>query len=86
MKPTPYACHFLFAAVFFTAGGMAALRTSLPAMIGLAGIQINAMIAAFNLLPVSVLDGRKVLAWNAGIFLVLVIAAFGTLGGSYYFL
>ncbi|MEN6518994.1 MAG: peptidase M50 [Methanospirillum sp.] len=44
--------------------------------IGLRGFQINAMIAAFNMLPVSVLDGRKVLAWNAAVFAVLIVAAF----------
>ena len=33
---------------------------------------------------VSVLDGRKVLAWNVGVFAVLIIAAFGTLLLSYY--
>jgi len=48
-------------------------------LIGLFGLQVNAMIAAFNMLPVSVLDGRKVLAWNAGVFAVLIIAAFGIL-------
>lgn len=44
--------------------------------IGLAGFQINAMIAAFNMLPVSVLDGRKVLAWNVAVFVVLIAASF----------
>jgi Zn-dependent protease len=71
----------LFAALFFLAG-----KTGLIAMIGLAGVQINAMIAAFNLLPVSVLDGRKILAWNFVVFLVLIVAAFGTLLASYYLL
>jgi Zn-dependent protease len=52
--------------------------------IGLLGLQVNAMIAAFNMLPVSVLDGRKVLAWNAGAFGVLIVAAFGILLGSFY--
>lgn len=50
---------------------------SLIGYIGLAGLQINAMIAAFNMLPVSVLDGRTVLAWNIGVFAVLIAAAFG---------
>lgn len=49
---------------------------SLVQDIGFAGFQINAMIAAFNMLPVSVLDGRKVLVWNVGIFAVLIAAAF----------
>ena len=77
----------LFAALFFIVGGMTALKAgNLIAMVGLAGIQINAMLAAFNLLPISVLDGRKVLAWNALVFIVLIVAAFGTLVASYYLL
>ncbi len=44
--------------------------------IGLAGLQINAMIAAFNMLPVSVLDGRTVLGWNVVVFAVLIVGAF----------
>jgi hypothetical protein len=31
------------------------------------------------MLPISVLDGRKVVAWNAGIFIFLIAAAFGIL-------
>ncbi len=50
---------------------------SLVQYIGLSGFQINAMLAAFNMLPVSVLDGRKVLAWNIAVFAVLIVAAFG---------
>jgi len=77
----------LFAAIFFAAGGtIGVLAGSIIAMIGLAGVQINAMIASFNLLPISILDGRKVLAWNFVIFLVLIIAAFATLLASYYIL
>jgi len=77
----------VFAVLFFIVGGITALKAgSLLAMIGLAGVQINAMLAAFNLLPVSVLDGRKVLAWNALVFGVLIVVAFGTLLASYYLL
>lgn len=50
---------------------------SIIGALGLAGLQINAMIAAFNMLPVSVLDGRKVLEWNVGAFVILIVAAFG---------
>ena len=57
---------------------------SLASLIGMMGLQVNAMIAAFNMLPVSVLDGRKVLAWNPGVFAVLIAAAFGTLLLSYF--
>jgi Zn-dependent protease len=54
--------------------------------IGIFGIQINAMIAAFNLIPISILDGRKVMAWNIPIFALLIIASFGTLVASFYLL
>ena len=54
--------------------------------IGIFGIQINAMIAAFNLLPISILDGRKVMAWNIPVFALLILASFGTMVGSFYLL
>lgn len=77
----------VFAALFFLAGGKAGLASgNLLAMLGIAGVQINAMIAAFNLLPISILDGRKVFAWNIPVFFVLIIAAFGTLVAAYYHL
>jgi len=47
--------------------------------IGMMGLQINAMIAAFNLLPMGVLDGKKVLEWNPGIFLVMIAVSFAVL-------
>lgn len=57
---------------------------SLLTQIGIFGIQINAMIAAFNLLPISILDGRKVMAWNVPVFAVLILASFGILVGAFY--
>jgi len=51
--------------------------------IGLMGWKVNAMLAAFNMLPVGPLDGRKVLAWNPGAFLLLIGVAFGLLVLSY---
>jgi Zn-dependent protease len=59
---------------------------TLLTQIGIFGIQINAMIAAFNLIPISILDGKKVMAWNIPIFALLIIASFGTLVGSFYLL
>jgi Zn-dependent protease len=47
--------------------------------IGMMGLQINSMIAAFNLLPISVLDGKKVLAWNPAIFLVMIAVSVAVL-------
>jgi Zn-dependent protease len=71
-----------FAALLVIAGGLTS--GNILAQIGLAGIQINAMIAAFNMLPISILDGNKVFSWNIPVFLVLILAAFGTLVASFY--
>jgi len=73
-----------FALLLLITGGTAGfLSGSLLSYIGLIGLQVNAMLAAFNMLPVSILDGRKILSWNTGVFLVLIIAAFGTLYASF---
>jgi len=73
-----------FAALLVIAGGLTSLNGNILAQIGLAGIQINAMIAAFNMLPISILDGNKVFSWNILVFFILILAAFGTLVGSFY--
>jgi Zn-dependent protease len=57
---------------------------NLLSQIGVFGIQINAMIASFNMLPISILDGRKVMSWNLPVFALLIIASFGLLVGSFY--
>ncbi|MCK9308294.1 MAG: peptidase M50 [Methanoculleus sp.] len=62
-----------FAALMLFGGG------GLIGLVGLVGLRINAMIAAFNMLPISVLDGRKVLAWNPVVFVVLMAASAGLL-------
>ena len=73
-----------FVIIFLIGGGFSAVVSgNLFAKLGLAGIQINAIIAAFNLLPVSILDGRKVWAWNKVVFVVTVIVAFGALLASF---
>jgi len=48
------------------------LGGELLAIVGLVGLRVNAMIATFNMLPISILDGRKVLAWNPAVFAVLI--------------
>jgi Zn-dependent protease len=75
-----------FAALLFLSGGLTSLNGNILADIGLAGIQINAMIAAFNMLPLSILDGNKVFSWNITVFFVLILASFGTLVASFYFI
>jgi Zn-dependent protease len=57
---------------------------SIVTMIGMIGFQVNAMIATFNMLPVSVLDGKKVFAWNKAVFAIMILAAFGALLASFY--
>ncbi len=75
-----------FAFILFVSGmfPVSFLSRNLLAVVGMVGLQVNAMIAAFNMLPVSVLDGKKVLAWNPAVFAVLIIAAFGILIASFY--
>jgi Zn-dependent protease len=46
-------------------------------IIGTMGVSVNGMIGFFNLLPISVLDGKKVLAWNPVIFAVLIVLSLG---------
>ena len=41
--------------------------------IGSFGVQINLLLAFFNMLPISVLDGKKVLAWSKGAFAGIII-------------
>jgi Zn-dependent protease len=76
----------LFGALFFLSGGLTSMNGNILAQIGLAGIQINAMIAAFNMLPLSILDGNKVFSWNIPVFFVLILASFGTLVASFYYI
>jgi Zn-dependent protease len=72
-----------FALILFLSGS-AQNPHSILTIVGLVGLQVNAMVAAFNMLPVSVLDGKKIMAWNMGVFLVMIVAAFGILVGSFY--
>ena len=58
---------------------------NLLSVIGIFGVQINAMIASFNMLPISILDGRKVMSWNIPVFVLLILTSFGVLVGSFYF-
>jgi Zn-dependent protease len=76
----------IFAALFVLSGGLASMNGNILAQIGLAGIQINAMIAAFNMLPLSILDGNKVFSWNIPVFFILILASFGTLVASFYYI
>lgn len=75
-----------FAGLLIYGGGGNLFTGNIITMIGMIGLQVNAMIAAFNMLPVSVLDGRKVFAWNKAVFVLMILAAFGMLLASFYIL
>jgi len=62
---------------------LAAAGGGVLSVIGFMGWKINSMLAAFNMLPFGGLDGKKVLAWRWGAFLLLAGAAFGLLVLSY---
>lgn len=72
----------LLLAVPFVA--LALLGGGILSVIGFMGWKVNAMLAAFNMIPVSVLDGRKVLGWNPVAFGLLIAAGFLLLYLSYF--
>jgi len=49
------------------------------------GFSINAWIGLFNLIPVSVFDGRKILDWNKGVYALVLIIAIGLTFSSFIF-
>ena len=65
--------NVLLALIFMSLVGMSGFLGE----IGWLGVRINLVLAAFNMLPFSVLDGKKVLAWSkpafAGIFLLILL-------------
>jgi Zn-dependent protease len=73
-----------FGILVLVSGYLVGEGRSFALLFGMVGLQVNAMVAAFNMLPVSVLDGKKVLAWNPIIFIVLIAASFGVLIATLY--
>jgi len=63
---------------------MALAGGGIVAAIGFMGWKVNGMLAAFNMLPVGPLDGKKVLEWNPAAFGLLIAAAFGLLIAPYF--
>ncbi|MDH7593708.1 MAG: peptidase M50 [Methanomicrobiales archaeon] len=62
-----------FALIYVIAGG------GWPALLGLVGLRVNAMLAFFNMLPVGILDGSKVLEWNKLVFSAVFLLSLGVL-------
>ena len=61
--------NVLLALIFMPLGGMDGFLGE----IGSFGVMINLWLALFNMLPFSVLDGKKVLAWSKGAFFGIVL-------------
>ncbi len=68
---------FLIPLLFFELSGLLLVLCSY-------GLTINALLAAFNMIPVMPLDGAKVLAWNKGAYFVTLIIAVGLYIGIYF--
>lgn len=64
---------FLFFALF------SLVPSGVIGVIGTFGMTINAWLAVFNLIPISILDGRKVLAWDRRVYGVALGLALVTL-------
>lgn len=45
---------------------------------------INAFLALFNLIPFGPLDGRKIFAWNIGIWIIMLVVSIAVLAFSWY--
>jgi len=67
---------FLILAFIFTQG--------FAAIVVGTGIFINILIGGFNLLPVWLFDGKKILAWNKIVYFTMVIVTIGLFVLSYY--
>lgn len=48
------------------------------------GLMINALIGAFNMIPVMPFDGAKIIAWDKGVYFITLIVAVGLYGGSFF--
>jgi len=47
------------------------------------GLTINALLGAFNMIPIMPFDGAKIVAWNKGVYYITLIAAVGLYLGSW---
>lgn len=65
----------VFLLVLLTASYLNITLTQIVTAICVFGISINSFLAFFNLLPIAILDGTKVLAWNWKVWLMAMIAS-----------
>ncbi|MCX8182975.1 MAG: hypothetical protein N3F08_00940 [Crenarchaeota archaeon] len=61
--------NVFWVAVFFFLSGLGGL----PGLVGNIGFQVNLWLAAFNMIPLGDLDGRKILAWNTIAWMMVAI-------------
>jgi Zn-dependent protease len=72
---TNLALCVVFLAVLLTSSFLNISLTQIVSAICVFGIRINAFLAFFNLLPIFVLDGAKVMAWDFKAWLGAIIAS-----------
>ena len=68
---------FLISLFLIPAEGILLLTLSL-------GLKINSLLAAFNLLPVPGIDGKKVYDWDKAVYFVIMILAVSLFVGSFF--
>lgn len=64
-------------AILFFVGGLFVTGTGFLADVMSMGLYVNAFLGLFNLIPISVFDGKKILNWNKTIYGVLVAVGVG---------
>jgi Zn-dependent protease len=78
--------NFILAGGFLLLEGIGVLlEIPLLLLIGVVGVSLNVFIGVFNLLPIGVLDGAKVLAWDPKIWISLIgsLLIIGFFGGGF---
>jgi Zn-dependent protease len=75
--------NVILALLFFTL--FILVPSGIVGLVGKFGMMINAWLAVFNLIPISVLDGRKVLAWDRRVYGVALCIAISMLAVSMIF-
>ncbi len=61
--------NVIWAVVFFLLSRL----SGLPSLIGTVGFQVNLWLAAFNMIPLGGLDGRKIMSWSITVWAVVAI-------------